>query len=72
MTLGVFSSLVQLSFTSAYRYSEAIVVASLRYLQVPLGWVFLAFGLLRGANNIPTMWNGGCGFVLYVYYLARI
>ena len=55
MILGVFSSLLQLSFTSAYRYSEAIVVASLRYLQVPLAGVFGFFGLLRGANNTPTM-----------------
>ena len=71
MILGVFSSLLQLSFTSAYRYSEAIVVASCAIYKCR--WrVFLAFGLLRGANNTPTMWNGGCGFVLYVYYLARI
>ena len=61
MILGVFSSLLQLSFTSAYRYSEAIVVASLRYLQVPLAGVFgfLVF------SEVPTILQL-CGMVVVV------
>jgi len=36
LALGGCSSLLQLFLTTAYRYSEAVVVASLRYLQIPL------------------------------------
>lgn len=45
VSLGMCSSLLQLCFTTAYRYSEAVVVASLRYLQVLLAGVlgFLLF-----------------------------
>ena len=32
--LGVVASLLQICMTTAYRYSEAVVVSSLRYLQV--------------------------------------
>lgn len=34
IALGVIASLLQFSMTTAYRYSEAVVVSSLRYLQV--------------------------------------
>ena len=41
--LGVASSMVQIGFTSAYRYGEAIMLAPIRYLSVPiagvLGWL---------------------------------
>ena len=40
--LGVASSMVQIGFTTAYRYGEAIMLAPIRYLSVPiavvLGW----------------------------------
>lgn len=61
IALGAFSSLLQLSFTSAYRYSEAVVVASLRYLQVPLAGIFgfLVF------SEVPTILQL-CGMVVVV------
>ena len=34
--LGVIGSALQICFTSAYRYSDAVVVSSMRYLQIPL------------------------------------
>ena len=46
IVLGVVSSLLQLSFTTAYRFSDAVVVVTLRYLQVPsagiLGFLFFS------------------------------
>ncbi|MGC6453363.1 MAG: DMT family transporter [Candidatus Puniceispirillaceae bacterium] len=33
--LGVVAAALQLSITSAYRYAEAVVIASMRYLQIP-------------------------------------
>ena len=40
--LGVVASGLQLSITTAYKFSEAVVVASLRYLQIPLA-AFVAY-----------------------------
>ena len=37
--LGVIGAGMQIALTSAYRYSEAVVVASMRYLQMPLSGV---------------------------------
>ena len=37
--LGVIGSALQICFTSAYRYSDAVVVSSMRYLQIPLSGV---------------------------------
>ena len=37
--LGVIGAGMQIVLTSAYRYSEAVVVASMRYLQMPLSGV---------------------------------
>lgn len=53
VSLGIVSSLLQLSFTSAYRYSEAVVVATLRYLQLPLAGIvgFLLF------TEVPTIYQ---------------
>lgn len=61
VALGMFSSLLQLSFTTAYRFSEAVVVASLRYLQVPLAGIygFLLF------SEVPTIIQL-CGMVVVV------
>jgi len=61
VALGMFSSLLQLCFTTAYRYSEAVVVASLRYLQVPMAAVF---GFLL-FSEVPTAIQL-CGMVVVV------
>ena len=61
IALGAFSSLLQLCFTSAYRYSEAVVVASLRYLQVLLAGVFGFFVF----SEVPTTLQL-CGMVVVV------
>lgn len=37
--LGVVGSFLQICFTSAYRYSEAVVVSSLRYIQMPMSGI---------------------------------
>ena len=50
IALGVFSSLLQLSFTTAYRFSDAVVVVTLRYLQVPSAGI-LGFVLF---SEVPT------------------
>ena len=42
MILGVIAAGLQLCITSAYRYTEAVVVSSMRYLQIPLA-AFVAF-----------------------------
>ena len=61
VALGMFSSLLQLCFTTAYRYSEAVVVVSLRYLQVPMAAIlgFLLF------SEVPTAIQL-CGMVVVV------
>ena len=48
--LGVFGSFLQICFTSSYLYIDAVVVATTRYLQVPLAALlgFFAFG------EVPT------------------
>lgn len=61
VALGMFSSLLQLCFTTAYRYSEAVVVASLRYLQVPMAAIF---GFLL-FSEVPTAIQL-CGMVVVV------
>ena len=42
LILGVIAAGLQLCITSAYRYAEAVVVSSMRYLQIPLA-AFVAF-----------------------------
>ena len=50
IALGVFSALLQLSFTTAYRFSDAVVVVTLRYLQVPAAGIlgFILFSEVPG------------------------
>ena len=36
IALGIIGALLQLSFTSSYHYIDAVIVSTLRYLQVPL------------------------------------
>ena len=45
--LGVSASLLQLCLTSAYRYSDAVIVSSLRYLQLPVALILALYFLLR-------------------------
>lgn len=67
--LGVVGSLLQICMTTAYRYSEAVVVSSLRYLQV-LGAGILGFFLF---GEIPTALQligavivvGSCLFIVF-------
>ena len=51
LLLGVIASFLQLSVTLAYRYSDAVVVTTLRYLQLPLagmaGYIYF--------TEIPSM-----------------
>jgi len=61
IALGVVSSLLQLSFTTAYRFSDAVVVVTLRYLQVPSAGI-LGFFLL---SEVPSYLQvGGTAIVL--------
>ncbi len=69
IALGVISSLLQLSFTFAYKFSDAVVVATLRYLQVPsagiLGFVIFSevptFVQVGGAMIVVT----SCMFIVW-------
>ena len=40
IVLGVIASLLQICFTTSYKYVDAVVVSSLRYVQMPLSGVF--------------------------------
>ena len=67
--LGGVASLLQICMTSAYRYSEAVVVSSLRYMQVPAAGIagYLIF------DEIPStmqLWGaviviGSCIFIVW-------
>ena len=69
IALGVISSLLQLSFTFAYKFSDAVVVVTLRYLQVPsagiLGFVLFSevptFVQVGGATIVVT----SCMFIVW-------
>lgn len=52
--LGVIGSALQICFTSAYRYSDAVVVSSMRYLQIPLSGMagFLMFAEVMSFTQI--------------------
>ena len=68
VTLGVIGSILQICMTTAYRYSEAVVVLSLRYLQV-LGAGILGYFMF---DEIPTAFQmlgavavvGSCLFIV--------
>ena len=53
LALGALGALLQLSFTASYAYVDAVIVSTLRYLQVPLaalvGFVYFA--------EVPTMFQ---------------
>ena len=48
--LGVIGACMQIVLTSAYRYSDAVVVASMRYLQMPLSGVVGYFVFVETMN----------------------
>ena len=52
--LWVIGSALQICFTSAYRYSDAVVVSSMRYLQIPLSGMagFLMFAEVMSFTQI--------------------
>ena len=52
--LGVIGAGMQIVLTSAYRYSDAVVVASMRYLQMPLSGVvgYVVFAETMSVNEI--------------------
>ena len=52
--LGVIGSALQICFTSAYRYSDAVVVSSIRYLQIPLSGMagYLMFAEVMNVTQI--------------------
>ena len=52
--LGVITSFSQLFFTGAYHYVDAVVISSLRYLQVPLAALtgFVIFSETLGINEV--------------------
>ena len=51
IALGIIGALLQLSFTSSHHYIDAVIVSTLRYLQVPLAMV-LGFFMF---SEIPTI-----------------
>lgn len=55
--LGVVASGLQLCITTAYKFTEAVVVASLRYMQIPLA-AFVAY-LALGETVTPSEVAGG-------------
>ncbi|MGB1710427.1 MAG: DMT family transporter, partial [Candidatus Puniceispirillaceae bacterium] len=67
--LGVVASGLQLCITTAYKFSEAVVVASLRYMQIPLAALvaYLALGetvtLSEVAGGIVVI--GSCLFIVW-------
>jgi len=69
VALGVISSLLQLSFTFAYKFSDAVVVVTLRYLQVPsagiVGFILFSevpnFVQVGGAMIVVT----SCMFIVW-------
>ena len=60
IALGVISSLLQLSFTFAYKFSDAVVVVTLRYLQVPSAGI-LGFVLF---SEVPTFVQVGGAMIV--------
>jgi len=52
--LGVIGSALQIVMTTAYRHSDAVVVASMRYLQMPISGVvgYFLFAEVMSATEI--------------------
>ncbi len=69
MLLGAVAAGLQLSITSAYRYSEAVVISSMRYLQIPLAALvaFMMFGEVMSVVEIAggAVVIGSCLFIAW-------
>ena len=69
MVLGAVAAGLQLCITSAYKFSEAVVISSMRYLQIPLAAIvaFLLFGEVRSAVEIAggAVVIGSCLFIAW-------
>ena len=52
--LGVIGSALQIVLTTAYRYSDAVVVASMRYVQMPISGIvgYFVFAEIMSASEI--------------------
>ena len=52
--LGVIGSALQIVMTTAYRYSDAVVVASMRYVQMPISGIvgYFVFAEIMSASEI--------------------
>ena len=61
IALGIIGALLQLSFTSSYHYIDAVIVSTLRYLQVPLA---MLLGYFMFAET-PTI-SQGIGIAMIV------
>ena len=69
MVLGAVAAGLQLCITSAYKFSEAVVISSMRYLQIPLAAIvaFLLFGEVMTAVEIAggAVVIGSCLFIAW-------
>lgn len=68
MLLGAVAAGLQLCITSAYKFSEAVVISSMRYLQIPLAALvaFMLFGEVMSAVEIA----GGCVVIASCLFIA--
>lgn len=66
--LGIFGAGLQICFTASYRYIDAVVIATIRYLQVPLAALlgFLAF------QEVPTATHYSGGFIIITSCLVIV
>jgi len=67
--LGAVAAGLQLSITSAYKYAEAVVISSMRYLQIPLAALvaFMMFGEIMSPVEIVggVVVMGSCLFIAW-------
>jgi|GEM_PF-111647 len=69
MCLGALAAGLQLSITSAYKYAEAVVISSMRYLQIPLAALvaFMIFGEVMSPVELAggAVVIGSCLFIAW-------
>ena len=68
MLLGAVAAGLQLCITSAYKFSEAVVISSMRYLQIPLA-ALVAF-LLFAEVMSPVEIAGGVVVIASCLFIA--
>lgn len=59
--LGAVGSVLQICFTSAYRYADAVVVSSMRYIQMPVSGVIGYFMFAEVMNMVEII---GAGLII--------